>query len=115
MDTPRGKLYRAARGEASGEARDRSPRAPSQGLATATIPTPRMALRVPLVGQRLAERWTSIAAADKEELVARLAPHAAAAAQWAAGAVGSFGKLGLQFLLTVIIAVVLYTQGEAAR
>ncbi len=85
-------------------------------LATTTIPQPPEWLsRVPLVGARIAERWTSIAAADKEELVARFAPHAAAAAQWVASAVGSFGMLGLQFLLTVIIAVVLYTQGEAAR
>ncbi len=85
-------------------------------LATATIPQPPEWLsRVPLVGARIAERWTSIAAADKEDLVARLAPHASAAAQWVASAVGSFGMLGLQFLLTVIIAVVLYTQGEAAR
>lgn len=85
-------------------------------LATAVIPQPPEWLsRVPLVGAKIAERWTSIAAADKEELVARLAPHAAAAAQWAANAVGSFGMLGLQFFLTVIIAVLLYTQGEAAK
>ena len=85
-------------------------------LATAAIPQPPEWLsRIPLVGARIAERWTSIAAADKEDLVARLAPHAAAAAQWVAGAVGSFGMLGLQFLLTVIIAVILYTQGEVAR
>jgi predicted PurR-regulated permease PerM len=85
-------------------------------LATATIPQPPEWLsRVPLVGSRIAERWASVAATDHEELVARLAPHAAAAAQWVASAVGSFGMLGLQFLLTVIIAVLLYTQGETAR
>ena len=85
-------------------------------LATAAIPQPPEWLsRVPLVGARIAERWTSVAAADKGDLIARLAPHAAAAAQWVAGAVGSFGMLGLQFLLTVIIAVLLYTQGETAR
>jgi predicted PurR-regulated permease PerM len=85
-------------------------------LATATIPQPPEWLaRVPLVGARIAERWTSVAAADKGDLVARLAPHAAAAAQWVASAVGSFGMLGLQFLLTVIIAVLLYAQGETAR
>lgn len=85
-------------------------------LATATVPQPPEWLsRVPLVGARIAERWTSVAAADKGDLVARLAPHAAAAAQWVASAVGSFGMLGLQFLLTVIIAVLLYAQGETAR
>ena len=39
----------------------------------------------------------------------------ASAAQWLAGALGSFGMLAFHFLLTVIIAVVMYSQGEAAR
>jgi predicted PurR-regulated permease PerM len=85
-------------------------------LATAPIPPPPEWLsRIPLVGAKVAEVWTSIAAAGKGELVARLAPHAAAAAEWLAGALGGIGMLGLQFFLTVIIAVVMYTQGEAAR
>lgn len=85
-------------------------------LAAASIPPPPEWLsRIPLVGARIAEGWTSIAAAGKEGLAARLAPHAAAAAQWLANALGDVGMLGLQFLLTVIIAVVMYTQGEAAR
>jgi predicted PurR-regulated permease PerM len=85
-------------------------------LATAPIPpSPEWLSRIPLVGAKLAEVWTSIAAAGKGELVARLAPHAAAAAEWLAGALGGIGMLGLQFFLTVIIAVVMYTQGESAR
>jgi predicted PurR-regulated permease PerM len=85
-------------------------------LATAPIPPPPEWLsRVPLVGAKIAEGWTSIAAAGKEDLAARFAPHAAAAAQWLAGALGGVGMLALQLLLTVIMAVVMYTQGEAAR
>jgi predicted PurR-regulated permease PerM len=85
-------------------------------LATAPIPPPPEWLsRVPLVGAKIAEGWTSIAASGKEDLVARLAPHATAAAQWLASALGGVGMLGLQFFLTVIIAVVMYAQGEAAR
>jgi predicted PurR-regulated permease PerM len=85
-------------------------------LATAPIPPPPgWVSRIPLVGGKIAEGWTSIAAAGKENLLVRLAPHTAAAAQWLATALGGVGLLGLQFLLTVIIAVVMYTQGEAAR
>jgi predicted PurR-regulated permease PerM len=85
-------------------------------LASAPIPPPPdWVSRIPLVGAKVAEGWTSIAAAGKADLVARLAPHAAAAAQWLADALGGVGILGVQFLLTVIIAVVIYTQGEAAR
>lgn len=85
-------------------------------LVTASIPPPPEWLsRIPLVGARLAEGWTSIAAAGTGDLAARMAPHATAAAQWLAGALGGVGMLAFQFLLTVIIAVVMYTQGEAAR
>jgi predicted PurR-regulated permease PerM len=85
-------------------------------LATAPIPPPpEWISRIPLAGAKIAEGWTSIAAAGKGDLASRLAPHAAAAAQWLAGALGSVGILAFQFLLTVIIAVVMYAQGETAR
>jgi predicted PurR-regulated permease PerM len=85
-------------------------------LATSTIPAPPEWLsRIPLVGARIAESWTSIAAEGRSGIVARLAPHAAAAAKWLAGALGGVGMLAFQFLLTVIIAVIMYSQGESAR
>jgi predicted PurR-regulated permease PerM len=88
----------------------------ASALATASIPPPPEWLsRIPLVGPKLAEAWTGVAAAGKAGLAARLAPHAAAAAQWLLDALGGVGVLGIQFLLTVIIAVIMYTQGEAAR
>ena len=85
-------------------------------LATAPIPPPPEWLgRIPIVGGKLAEAWSGVVAAGKEGLAARLAPQAAAAAQWLLDALGSVGMAGLQFLLTVIIAVIMYTQGEVAR
>ena len=68
-----------------------------------------------LVGEKIAETWAGVAAAGKGDLVARLAPYAAAAATWLADALGGLGMLAIQFLLTVIIAVVMYANGEAAR
>ena len=85
-------------------------------LATAPIPPPPEWLSgIPLVGAKIAEVWTSIAAAGKGDFLARIAPHAAGAAQWLAGMLGGVGMLGVQFFLTVIITVVTYTQGETAR
>ena len=85
-------------------------------LATAPIPPPpEWVARIPLVGAKLSEGWASIAAAGKDDLVARLAPYTAAAAKWVADALGGLGVAGIQFLLTVIIAIVMYTNGEAAR
>ena len=85
-------------------------------LATASIPPPpEWVLKIPFAGARIAETWTEVAAAGQQGLMARLAPHAAAAAQWLLDALGSAGILAVQFLLTVIITVIMYTQGEAAR
>lgn len=85
-------------------------------LSTATIPPPPdWVARLPLVGAKIAGYWADVAAAGTPELAARLAPYASYAAQWLAGVAGSFGLVGIQFLLTIIITVILYSRGEAAR
>jgi predicted PurR-regulated permease PerM len=87
-----------------------------QTVATASIPQPPdWVARIPLVGTKLDEAWASVAAAGKEGLVGRFAPYAANAAQWVLNALGGVGLFGVQFLLTVIITVIMYTQGEAFR
>jgi predicted PurR-regulated permease PerM len=85
-------------------------------LQTATIPAPPDWIsRIPLVGNRIAEGWTSIAALSKDELLSRVAPYAADAVRWLAGAFGSIGIVALQLLLTVVVSIVLFTHGEAMR
>ena len=85
-------------------------------VATAPIPPPPEWLaRIPLVGAKLTDYWATIAATDKVLLLERLTPYASTAAQWLAGALGSFGVLTVQFLLTVVITVIMYINGEAAR
>jgi len=85
-------------------------------LSTATIPPPPdWVARIPLAGAKLARYWTDVAAAGTPELADRLAPYASYAAQWLAGMAGSVGLVGIQFLLTIIITVILYSRGEAAR
>jgi predicted PurR-regulated permease PerM len=85
-------------------------------LAAASIPpAPEWLAGIPLIGGKLTELWTSVAATGKEGIAAKLAPYMAAAAQWLVLALGGVGMLALQFFLTVIIAVVMYTNGETAR
>ena len=85
-------------------------------LQTATLPPPPAWVQgIPLIGARVAEGWTSIAAAGTGALAAHIAPYTADAARWLAGAFGSLGLLAIEFLLTVVIAVVLFSHGEVAR
>jgi predicted PurR-regulated permease PerM len=75
-------------------------------------PPPPWLERIPLVGARLADRWMS--AADPESLASRLAPYLKEAATWIASSAAGVGTAFLQFLLTVIVAGILYASGEKA-
>ena len=81
-----------------------------------TIPPPPEALSgIPLVGAALAEQWSRIAAAGTTGLLTDLRPFADDAAKWVGRIFGSLGVLTIEFLLTAVIAAILYAQGEAAR
>lgn len=69
---------------------------------------------VPVIGPRVARPWNEAAAASPTELAARLEPHARIAAAWLLAQVGSVTLLIGQFLLTVIVAAILFAKGEAA-
>jgi len=77
-------------------------------------PPPDWVANLPLVGSRLVGRWQQLAAARTEDLSARLAPFAHALVIWFVSQIGNVGQLLLQFLLTVIIAALLYANGETA-
>ena len=80
-----------------------------------TLPTPPDWVgKLPVVGTKLNEAWREIAAAGPEGLRARLAPHTGAILKWFAEQAGSVGMMFVQFLLTVVIAAVLYSGGETA-
>ncbi|MCC6196138.1 MAG: AI-2E family transporter YdiK [Burkholderiales bacterium] len=85
-------------------------------LATAPLPAaPDWLAGIPLVGEKAAELWTTVVAGGREGIATRLAPYAAKAAQWLAAAIGGVGLLSIEFLLTILITVVMYTNGETAR
>jgi predicted PurR-regulated permease PerM len=86
-----------------------------KSLASFTVPSPpQWIASIPLVGAKLADRWQQLAALSPQDLSARLAPHAGKAVRWFVSQAGSAGMMILQFLLTVIIAAILYANGDTA-
>jgi predicted PurR-regulated permease PerM len=82
-------------------------------LTAFTVPAPPEWLgRIPLAGPKLAGYWRQFEALGPEELSAHLAPYARQVAAWFVGQVGSVVMVVIQFLVTVIIAAILYAKGE---
>ena len=70
---------------------------------------------IPLVGRKIAERWREFASLSIEERTAPMLPYTRGAVQWFMVQAGSIGKTMLYFLLTVIIATILYAKGPVVR
>jgi predicted PurR-regulated permease PerM len=75
---------------------------------------PRWAAELPLVGGMIERAWEQAAAFGLRDLLPKLSPYAGNATRWFVTQVGSIGLLLLQFLLTVLIAAVLFSTGEDA-
>ena len=69
---------------------------------------------LPIVGDQASELWQEVATEGIEALTAKLAPYVGAMSKRFVSEIGSFGVVFVQFLLTVIIAAVLYAGGEHA-
>lgn len=87
----------------------------SESLARFAVqPPPAWVAALPLIGTKVTARWQQLAAAGPEGLAEQLAPYAQVLALWFVGQVGSIGKLLLQLFLTIVIAAILYANGETA-
>jgi predicted PurR-regulated permease PerM len=69
---------------------------------------------LPFVGPKLATFWDDLVASGVVGLEAKIAPYVSVVTSWVVSQAGVLGALTLQFLLTVIIAGVMYANGEAA-
>ncbi|HEX9880813.1 MAG TPA: AI-2E family transporter, partial [Candidatus Binatia bacterium] len=76
-------------------------------------PPPEALVNLPLIGDKLVGVWNNIAALGIEGVLAKAAPYASGVFRWLLAQLGSFGILLVQFLLTVILAAVLYSNGES--
>lgn len=75
---------------------------------------PAWLVALPLVGSTLGAAWAEAAAAGLPGLWSRLEPYAGGATTWLFARAGGVGYLGVQFLLTLMLAAFMYGQGEAA-
>jgi len=69
---------------------------------------------LPFVGEKVADAWAQAAAAGIEGVLVQLRPYAGNLTRWFVAEVGSVGFLLLQFVMTVVIAAVIYGHGEEA-
>jgi predicted PurR-regulated permease PerM len=86
-----------------------------EAVASAELPPPPSWLTdFPLVGPRAAQAWQDIADTGIRELLQKARPYAGTLTQWFIAAVGGFGIVLVQFLLTVVVAAIMYAKGERA-
>ncbi|RZL86854.1 MAG: AI-2E family transporter YdiK [Variovorax sp.] len=70
--------------------------------------------RLPFVGPKLAMAWDDLVASGVAGVEAKVTPYARQVTGWLFSQAGVVGALTLQFLLTVVIAGVMYAKGETA-
>lgn len=70
--------------------------------------------QIPLVGEPVAESWNNISTTAPEELAKRLSPYIRNLGGWLVAQAGSFGMMFLHLLLTLVLASILYMNGEDA-
>jgi predicted PurR-regulated permease PerM len=75
---------------------------------------PEFVEKIPVVGDKAAKVWREYADKGSEELAEIVKPYATRVASWFVAEVGNFGLVTIQFLLTVVIAAILYMTGDNA-
>jgi len=69
---------------------------------------------LPFVGPKAKSAWDDLVASGVSGIEAKVTPYATQVTGWLFSRAGVVGALTLQFMLTVVIAAVMYAQGETA-
>jgi predicted PurR-regulated permease PerM len=77
-------------------------------------PPPPWVGSLPMIGGKAVELWEQAAAAGSLGLISKLTPYADDIAKWFVAQAGSVGLVFVQFLLTVVLAALMYAGGEGA-
>ena len=90
-----------------------------EGMASAVTslqipPTPGWVADVPVIGEPLAGAWDHIASAGANTLLKEAGPYIGSVTKYFVGAVGSLGTFFVQLLLTIVVASILYSNGDSA-
>lgn len=87
----------------------------SRKVLTFQVPQPPAWLAsIPLIGARATQAWSALSMVGLQDLAPRLAPYVGEVSKWFASAAGSLGTMLIQFLLTALIAAIMYANGEKA-
>ncbi|MGZ8229677.1 MAG: AI-2E family transporter YdiK [Burkholderiales bacterium] len=85
-----------------------------QSISRAQLPPlPGWVEALPYVGPKIAAAWNEVATTGPSAITAKIEPYARGIARWFVGQVGGLGVMALQFLLTIIVAAVMYMYGES--
>ncbi|HVR67964.1 MAG TPA: AI-2E family transporter YdiK [Verrucomicrobiae bacterium] len=87
----------------------------AESVTTMQMPPPPAWLAdVPLVGDRASQAWQSATDAGVPAILQKVRPYTSMITDWFVGAVGSFGMVIVQFLLTVAVSAIMFASGERA-
>jgi predicted PurR-regulated permease PerM len=87
----------------------------TKSLTSFEVPSPPEWLgRIPLIGEAASTAWRNLATIGVGGLTSKVAPYAFDATKWLISQAGGIGVMLLHFLLTVIVAGILYARGEWA-
>jgi predicted PurR-regulated permease PerM len=70
--------------------------------------------RLPMFGSDLSDAWQKVVDAGPKELTTKLSPYIRDTAGWLVSKAGNFGMLLIHFILTLLLAALLYLNGEDA-
>ncbi len=77
-------------------------------------PPPSGLAKMPFFGPRVADAWQKAEALTADELSRHLAPYLRTLVSWLISKAGSVGLVLVQFVLTMLFAIVFYAKGESA-
>lgn len=87
----------------------------AESVAATELPSPPSWISdIPVVGPGITHAWDSVRDSSGRELLQKARPYTGMLTEWFVGAVGGFGTVLLQFILTVIISAIMYVHGEQA-
>ena len=77
-------------------------------------PTPAWVTELPVIGEPVTEAWDHLASAGANALIVEAGPYIGRITQYFVSAVGSLGMFFVELLLTIIVASILYSNGDVA-
>jgi predicted PurR-regulated permease PerM len=87
----------------------------ARSLATLTLPPPPDWVgKLPLIGGKVVQVWEKVVATGVQEAALKAAPYVGGILKWFLVRVGSLAILLVEFLLTVLLAAIMYAKGESA-